>query len=156
MSLTFAAALGLGALYAVHSTTPRPANTERAVAAEPAAAPVGVTEVAAARAAIPASSILTEPSNAARPSHDERALGFALRWGIKQAELCHERGGSAGRTVVVDLTFEPTGKVSRAALNGEEAPSSAENRCILGQFRSAMIPRFVGEPVAIRREIKLR
>ncbi len=156
VSLTFAAVVGLGALYAVHSRAPRAANTERAVAAEPVAAPVGVPELVAPRAAIPASSTATEPASQARPTHDERALGFALRWGIKQADLCHARGGSAARTVVVDLKFEPTGKVSRAALNGEEAPSSAEDRCILGQFRSAMIPRFVGEPVAISREIKLR
>ncbi|HET9929404.1 MAG TPA: hypothetical protein VFQ35_01900, partial [Polyangiaceae bacterium] len=150
--------LGLlgGAVYVQVSHARQPALPMRAAVAPP---PVIARSVELSPAAV--ASPAPTPSDVVAPEatpvvHDERALGFAMRWGTKQAELCHQRGGSAGRTVRVDLTFEPNGKVSRAALNGEEAPNSAEDRCILGQFRGVMIPRFAGEAVAITREIKLR
>lgn len=148
-SKSAAGPVGVAAQQATPVAVSLPAAAPEAAPAEPSTAqpaPPSVTQPAP----------LPSASSKASVAYDERALGFALRWGVTQAELCHRRGGGPAATIQIGLSFEPSGKVSRVTLEGMSAPDSAEARCIVAQFRSVMIPPFAGESFTTRREIKLR
>ncbi|MGC4092570.1 MAG: hypothetical protein QM756_32760 [Polyangiaceae bacterium] len=143
----------LGGLLAA---APQPSSPKPA--AEPAQAPLSVVAVTAPvepapQAPLPVVAAVEAPVAA---QYDERALGFAWRWGTQQVELCHRRSGRPAGTVRAELSFEPSGKVSAVRLSGDVVTGSAEERCIVSQLRALMIPRYVGESFRISREIKLR
>jgi len=79
-----------------------------------------------------------------------------LRWGVEQAQICHRQGGRPAGRIQLELVFDTSGKVEQASLAGDNAPGSAEERCILTHFRALKIPRFEGQSLRISREIRLR
>jgi hypothetical protein len=147
----------LGALFA---SVPRSPAPPRSAARAPASAAASPLRAAPVVAELPSAAEPPQPPPEAITDaavvYDQRALRFAMRWGVAQTELCHEKGGGPSGTIRVELSFSPTGKVSRVTLDGMSAPDSAEARCIVAAFRSVMIPAFAGESFTTSREIKLR
>jgi hypothetical protein len=147
----------LGALFASVPRSPAPPRSAARAPASAAASPLAAAPVVAELPSAPEPPLPPPAASADAPvAYDQRALGFAMRWGVAQAEVCHKKGGGPAGTIRVQLSFAPSGKVSQVTLDGMSAPDSAEARCIVAAFRSVMIPAFAGESFTTSREIKLR
>lgn len=174
-----AVVVAVGAMLGALLTRLPAASSPRNVAvAAPSTTRVAVAEQLAPAASLEASAqaSASEPTVAAQPAgsanieanavpaqaadttvpYDQRALGFALRWAVEQAHVCHRKGGGPAGQIRVELVFEPTGKVSQANVSGVSVPGSAEERCIATQFRALRIPAFSSESFRVSREITLR
>lgn len=90
-----------------------------------------------------------------RAAYDAQRLGFAMRWARSHALSCH-RGGRAGGTVHVEITFAPEGKVSDVVLRGEPVASAPVGRCIESYFKAMLLPPYEGEPFIVHEQLTLR
>jgi hypothetical protein len=63
--------------------------------------------------------------------------------------------GDPGVTVQVGVTFAPSGKVSRAWLEGSSL-AGKRGACVAAMFGTARVSPFKGGPVTLRKVVKLR
>jgi 2-oxoglutarate dehydrogenase E2 component (dihydrolipoamide succinyltransferase) len=156
------------------ASKPNPAVAAAALRAPAAPPPAEVAADPVLPAAAPAQPIAEpvapkpEPEPAAARTQPETASAGTVppyvkapvvlhrtRLQIRAAQNCH-RGGRAVGTAEVFLTFDPSGRVSEARLEGEPIASAPVARCVLDAVRAVRIPKFVGAPFTISESITLR
>jgi hypothetical protein len=83
---------------------------------------------------------------------DHAALKTALNEGAARAMSCKKPEDPAGPATVV-VTFAPSGRVTRALVNGPPFAGTATGGCIASTMRSVTIPAFSGDYVSVRKTI---
>jgi hypothetical protein len=134
----------------------------RGEAPAPAPAAVGVEPPAPVAAPEPEPDAMTEqaasPSAKAQASRprgpfDVKAAGTAVAKAASRARSC-KRGGPSG-TAVVTVTFAPSGYTTSAVVSGDYANGTAAGNCIAGTLRAIRVPPFSGEPVSVKKSIRI-
>ena len=124
-----------------------------AAPAAPPAAPVGTSLEAKMRAAA--------GQTAPPPAAPAAASGAAFDRGAAAASLgsinvasCKKPDGPTG-SGHVNVTFEPSGSVSSAVVDGGPFPGTPVGGCIAGKFRGARVPAFGGSSVKVGKSFTL-
>lgn len=86
------------------------------------------------------------------PVFDKEAAGTALR--AVDLVKCKIAGGPRGEGHVV-VTFGADGAASDALVDGGPYVKSPVERCIAGQFKTAKVPAFKGEPVKVGKKFRI-
>jgi hypothetical protein len=114
---------------------------------------------AAAKPAAPASA--EKPAEAApapeaqKTGPDTTAVKAALSQGATLAQACRKEGEPPG-SGVVQVTFAPSGRVTRAIMQGPPFGGTATGSCIANKLRSLSIPPYSGDPVTVSKTITLQ
>jgi hypothetical protein len=118
-------------------TTDEPAATAEA-SEKPATDPKEGTDVA-------------EPAEG--PLFDRDAAATALGDAASRAQSCAKLGGPTG-TGSVTITFGTNGQVTGASVGGDYAGTSV-GACVVKLFRTAKIPAFGGQPIAVSKRFSI-
>jgi hypothetical protein len=128
--------------------------------AAPAATPsVNSTAQSSARRAVTGAEVQKpqRPKPAAADtgaSFDRNAAKNALTSAAAQASSCKQPDGPLGGGKV-QVTFAPSGRVTTANIVGGRFGGTAVGGCIARTFRSARVPKFVGEPVTVAKSFSI-
>jgi hypothetical protein len=122
-------------------------------------------QVPAAAIEIPASelrglpqSVSTEPLPGSDPipvGLNPDGVQYLTSRALRRSFGCHPNGRTNG-TVSVFTTFGTDGRVTDVRIAGEPMASAPVTECIKLYARSAVIPKFDGEPFTLRHEVTLR
>lgn len=127
---------------------PAASGVVMAVSALPSLAPPTAPPPSAADAR----SVVESSRGSGRP-FDKRAAARALGGAVGRAAHCVEPGSSV--TASVHLTFAPSGTAQNVSL-GSTLPNARAERCVMKALRRARVPAFSGEPVTVKKTIRLK
>lgn len=86
---------------------------------------------------------------------DKAAAAAALRAAAAQAGSCRKEGDPTGQANV-RVTFAPSGRATRAVVNGPPFAGTATGGCIAATLRKARIPPFSGAHVSVTKTLIIR
>jgi hypothetical protein len=132
------------------------ASASVALAASPPELAAG-TLIAPATTATPGATPADAPSPVAKepaPPFDAEAASAAIRAAFTRASGCRGPGDPTGE-VTATLTYAPSGRVTRATVDGIFA-GTAVGGCIAATLRGARVPAFSGEHLTVKRSALLK
>lgn len=83
------------------------------------------------------------------------AASSALGAAAGRASGCKKDGDPSG-VARVSVTFAPSGRATRATVNGPPFAGTQTGGCIAAAFRSASVPAFSGDPVTVSKSVTIR
>ncbi|HVK71147.1 MAG TPA: hypothetical protein VM694_42110 [Polyangium sp.] len=83
------------------------------------------------------------------------AAASALGGAAGRAAGCKAPGDPSG-TARVSVTFAPSGRATKAQVNGPPFAGTPTGGCIAAAFRSASVPPFSGDPVTVSKSVTIR
>lgn len=119
----------------------------------PPAAPAGTSLEARMRAAAGQTAAPAAAPAAPSGAPFDRGAAAASLGSINVAS-CKKPDGPTG-SGHVNVTFEPSGSVSAAVVDGGPFPGTPVGGCIAGKFRGARVPAFGGSPVKVGKSFTL-
>lgn len=131
----------------------RPAKASPAPAAKiarpaaPAAAP--------ARDAAPPDDLALAPARALPQSIDQAGAAAGIAVAARRAAACLDADDSR-TSMAVSITFAPSGRVTRAVINGGPFLGTATGSCIAQNLRTASVGAFDGSAVTVNTTIRVR
>lgn len=123
--------------------TPAPVRTDR-----PPSEPMTTFTVPT-----PSASASAAPPFPGGPVFDRGAAARAL--GTVNVQSCAQPGQPTGAGHVT-VTFDPSGGVSAASVDGGPFPGTPVGGCIANKFRGASIPPFAGPPVRVGKSFSIQ
>lgn len=91
------------------------------------------------------------PSN----EFNKSAASSALNGAAGAAAGCKAPGDPSG-VARVSVTFAPSGKATRAVVNGPPFGGTATGSCVAAAFRNLSVPSFSGDPVTVSKSVSIR
>jgi hypothetical protein len=135
---------------------PEPEATDKP--AEPAA-PTGPSKAQslaeAMAAAAPGGGGAPPPPPTSGPEFNKGAAAAALNGAAGSASGCKAPGDPSG-VARVSVTFAPSGRATRAVVNGAPYSGTATGSCVAGAFRNLSVPPFTGDPVTVSKSVSIR
>lgn len=119
------------------------------VVAAPAAEPVATADLPSALAELP------PPPRAPEVQISRSAVAVAIADAGLRAGACKD-GEIASMSMPVSVTFMPSGRASRATVNGGPFAGTPAGSCVAQALRAASVPPFDGEPVTVSTTLHLR
>lgn len=126
-------------------TTAKPAEPE---APEGPSKAQSLAEAMAAAQRAPASPPASNEFN-------KSAASSALNGAAGAAAGCKAPGDPSG-VARVSVTFAPSGKATRAVVNGAPFGGTATGSCVAAAFRNISVPAFSGDPVTVSKSVSIR
>jgi hypothetical protein len=133
----------------------------KTAAADPkAAAPPGGGDKSQSLAAAMAAgaspgSAAPEPAAGGGADFNASAARSALAAAAGAASGCKKPDDPSG-VAKVSVTFAPSGRATKAQVNGPPFAGTATGGCIAAAFRSASVPPFSGSPVTVSKSVTIR
>jgi hypothetical protein len=93
---------------------------------------------------------MLNPVDEAQRQATEKAIGRAITRGSNRAPNCRGPGSPSGMARMT-VTFQPSGDVKTAILQGGPFAGTAEGECIAGKFRTLKVPPFAGDNVTVQK-----
>lgn len=120
-------------------------SRERAVADVPAEAPKPA----------PAPKPEPEEEDVASGPFDKDAAAAALASAASAAGSCRSSGDPSG-VAQVSVTFSPTGRATRAIVDGPPFAGTATGGCIASKMTQAKVPAFTGSRVTVKKKVVIQ
>lgn len=154
----------------VEATPPEPAREPVVAKAAPAPQQGAPVKAAAPRAPVVAAhtaepvatadlpNVLPElppPPRAPEVQISRSAVAVAIADAGLRAGACKD-GEIASMSMPVSVTFMPSGRASRATVNGGPFAGTPAGSCVAQALRAASVPPFDGEPVTVSTTLRLR
>jgi hypothetical protein len=95
-----------------------------------------------------------EPSEASGP-FDKDAAAAALSRAASAAGSCRSSGDPSG-VAQVSVTFSPTGRATRAIVDGPPFAGTATGGCIASKMTQAKVPPFTGSRVTVKKRVVIQ
>jgi outer membrane biosynthesis protein TonB len=92
---------------------------------------------------------------AATGPFDKSAAAAALARAASAAGSCRTSGDPSG-VAQVSVTFSPTGRATRAIVNGPPFAGTATGGCIASRMTQAKVPPFTGSRVTVRKKVVIQ
>jgi hypothetical protein len=86
---------------------------------------------------------------------DQAAIKVAVNQAADRATSCKQVGDPTGAAAVV-VTFAPSGRATRAVVNGPPFAGTQTGGCIASAMRTASIPPFSGDLVNVRKTVVIQ
>lgn len=136
---------------AVAETDQSATPADSAKPSDSAAKPAASAQVAAKPSAAPAASS-APPANL--PPFNRAAAIKALGVADKDAKACKKAGGPHGTGKVI-ITFDTSGKITKAKVEGGHYPGSDVGKCVAAAFLKVQIPAFSGKSITAARHFEI-
>ncbi|MDC3960063.1 hypothetical protein [Polyangium jinanense] len=130
---------------------------EKTPETKPAEAATGnkAQDLAAAMAAANNKSAAPEAPSGGGNEFNRGAASSALGAAAGRAAGCRAPTDPSG-TARVSVTFAPSGRATKAQVNGPPFAGTPTGGCIAAAFRSASVPPFSGDPVTVSKSVTIR
>ncbi|MDI1434234.1 hypothetical protein [Polyangium sorediatum] len=112
-------------------------------------------DLAAAMAAANNKPATPEPPSGGGNEFSRSAAASALGAAAGRASGCKAPGDPSG-TARVSVTFAPSGRATKAQVNGPPFAGTPTGGCIAAAFRSASVPPFSGDSVTVSKSVTIR
>ncbi len=97
----------------------------------------------------------TPPPPSSGPEFNKGAATAALNGAAGSASGCKAAGDPSG-VARVSVTFAPSGRATRAIVNGSPFAGTSTGSCVAAAFRSLSVPPFTGDPVTVSKSVSIR
>lgn len=95
------------------------------------------------------------PPPSSGPEFNKSAATAALNGAAGSASGCRAPSDPTG-VARVSVTFAPSGRATRAAVNGAPYSGTATGSCVAAAFRGLSVPAFTGDPVTVSKSVSIR
>lgn len=131
--------------------------TEAESAAKPAEpeAPAGPSKTQSLAEAMAAAEKAPASPPPSGNEFNKSAASAALNGAAGAAAGCKAPGDPNG-VARVSVTFAPSGRATRAVVNGGPFAGTATGSCVAAAFRSLSVPAFSGDPVTVSKSVSIR
>lgn len=133
-----------------------PETTGKPAEPEPPSGPSKAQSLAEAMAAAtPGGGTPPPPPPSTGPEFNKSAATAALNGAAGAASGCKAPSDPAG-LVRVSVTFAPSGRATRAVVNGPPYAGTTTGSCVAAAFRTLSVPAFSGDPVTVSKSVSVR
>lgn len=140
---------------AAQSKPSEPETKDKPAEPEQPAGPSKAKSLAEAMAAATAGGAPATPPPTGGSEFNKSAASSALNAAAGAAAGCKAPGDPSG-VARVSVTFAPSGRATRALVNGPPFSGTATGGCIANAFKRASVPPFDGGPVTVSKSVTIR